>query len=198
VARAQLADVAERNVMETTLLAFALAAIAFFGPATGFAASPAKPIDKEVRAALSTLYEAEPGAKALGAQAKGILVFPTVRRAGLVIGGQHGDGALLKKGKIVDYYTTNAISVGLEAGAQSYSFAVFFMTDAALSKFEKSDGFELGAEANVVVLDAGAAAGASTGTAGAPVYAVAFGQRGLMGGISLQGTRITKTKSDGK
>jgi lipid-binding SYLF domain-containing protein len=184
--------------MHAISIAFALAVCALFAPFTAAAATSGKPIDKEVKAALATLYEQEPGAKALGAKAKGILVFPTVRRAGLVIGGQHGDGALLKKGKIVDYYTTNAISVGLEAGAQSYSFAVFFMTDEALGKFEKSDGFELGAEANVVVLDAGAAAGASTGTAGAPVYAVAFGQKGLMGGVSLQGTKITKAKSDGK
>jgi lipid-binding SYLF domain-containing protein len=72
------------------------------------------------------------------------------------------------------------------------------MTDEALSKFEKSDGFEIGAEANVVFLDSGAAAGASTATAGAPVYGVAFGQKGLMGGVSLQGTKITKAKPGGK
>ena len=72
------------------------------------------------------------------------------------------------------------------------------MTDDALSKFEKSDGFELGAEANVVFLDAGAAAGASTATTGSPVYGVAFGQKGLMGGVSLQGTKITKAKADGR
>jgi lipid-binding SYLF domain-containing protein len=184
--------------MRSSLLAFALAACALLAPVAAGAASTGKPIDKEVRAALATLYEKEPGAKALGAKAKGILVFPTVRRAGLIVGGQHGDGALLKKGKIVDYYSTSAISVGLEAGAQSYSFALFFMTDEALGTFEKSDGFELGAEANAVVLDAGAAAGASTGTAGAPIYAVAFGQKGLMGGVSVQGTKITKAKSEGK
>jgi lipid-binding SYLF domain-containing protein len=179
------------------VLAMAAAALCSGGAAIA-ASSTSKPIDKEVHATLKTLYETEPGAKALGAKAKGILVFPTVRRAGLVIGGQHGEGALLKKGKIADYYTTNAISIGLEAGAQSYSFALFFMTDEALSKFEKSDGFEIGAEANVVFLDSGAAAGASTATAGAPVYGVAFGQKGLMGGVSLQGTKITKAKPDGK
>jgi lipid-binding SYLF domain-containing protein len=185
--------------MKTTLLLVAYAVIALLGPgAAGAASSASKPIDKQVRAALNTLYETEPGAKALGGKAKGILVFPNVRRAGLIVGGQHGEGALLKKGKIVDYYNTNAISIGLEAGAQSYSFALFFMTDAALAKFEKSDGFEIGAEANVVFLDAGAAAGAGTGTAGAPVYGYAFGQKGLMGGVSLQGTKITKAKSGDK
>jgi lipid-binding SYLF domain-containing protein len=179
-------------------LLFALLTWSLLGLWPAGAATSGKPIDKEVRAALATLYESEPGAKALGAKARGILVFPTIRRAGLIVGGQHGDGAMLKKGKIVDYYTANAISVGLEAGAQSYSFALFFMTDEALRKFEKSDGFELGAEANVVFLDAGAAAGASTATAGNPIYGVAFGQKGLMGGVSLQGTKITRAKADGK
>ena len=103
--------------MKATLLALAFSALAVLGPGTAVAASDSKEaIDKEVKAALNTLYEKDPGAKALAAKATGILVFPTVRRAGLVVGGQHGDGALLKKGKIVDYYTTSAISLGLEAG----------------------------------------------------------------------------------
>jgi lipid-binding SYLF domain-containing protein len=155
-------------------------------------------LDKDVKTALNALYEKEPGAKALGAQAKGILVFPTMRKAGLIVGGQHGDGALLKKGKVADYYSSNAISFGLEAGAQSFSYALFFMTDDALKKFETSDGFELGAEANVVFVDAGAGAGAGTATTGAPVYGFVFGQKGLMAGVSLQGTKITKKGAEAK
>jgi len=185
--------------MKPTLLALAFSALAILVPsAAGAASTTNESLDKEVKAALTQLYGREPGAKALGAQAKGILVFPTMRKAGLIVGGQHGEGALLKKGKIADYYTSNAISVGFEAGAQSFSYALFFMTDDALNKFEKSDGFELGAEANVVFVDAGAGAGAGTATTGAPVYGFVFGQKGLMAGISLQGTKITRKDAAAK
>jgi lipid-binding SYLF domain-containing protein len=189
--------------MKRTLLvigfAAAFSALALLVPGVAAAAGTTKEsLDKEVKASLNGLYANEPGAKALGAKAKGILVFPTMRKAGLIVGGQHGEGALLKKGKTADYYTSSAISVGFEAGAQSFSYALFFMTDDALNKFEKSDGFELGAEANVVFVDAGAAAGAGTTTTGAPVYGFVFGQKGLMAGASLQGTKITKASAEAK
>ena len=179
--------------MKPTLLALAFSALALLVPsAAGAASTTNESLDKEVKAALTQLYGREPGAKALGAQAKGILVFPTMRKAGLIVGGQHGEGALLKKGKIADYYTSNAISVGFEAGAQSFGYALFFMTDEALSKFEKADGFEIGAEANVVFIDSGAAAGAGTTTATAPVYGFVYGQKGLMAGLGLQGSKIVR------
>jgi lipid-binding SYLF domain-containing protein len=185
--------------MKPTLLALVFSALALLVPGVAAAADTTKEsLDKEVKASLNALYANEPGAKALGAKAKGILVFPTMRKAGLIVGGQHGEGALLKKGKIADYYSSSAISVGFEAGAQSFSYALFFMTDEALNKFEKSDGFELGAEANVVFVDAGAGAGAGTATTGAPVYGFVFGQKGLMAGVSLQGTKITKASAEAK
>ena len=182
--------------MKHTLLGLTFTALALLVPGVAAAASVDKAsLDKEVKASLDALNASEPGAKALAAQAKGILVFPTMRKAGFVIGGQHGDGALIKKGKIVDYYTSNAISLGLEAGAQSFAYALFFMTDDALAKFEKSDGFELGAEANVVFVDSGAGAGAGTTSSQAAVYGFVYGQKGLMAGVSLQGTKITKAEA---
>jgi len=183
--------------MKAIVLALAFSALALFGADT-VAADDKQAIDQEVKAALKTLYEKEPGAEALGAKASGILVFPNVRRAGLVVSGQSGDGAMLKKGKIADYYSSNAIAVGLEAGAQSYSVALFFMTDAALKDFESRDDYEIGAGANVVFVEAGAAAGAGSTTSPAGVYGFVFGQKGLMGGISLQGTKIKKTGSAAK
>jgi lipid-binding SYLF domain-containing protein len=183
--------------MKAALLAFVMPALGLLFPGAGLAAGD-EALDQEVKSALSALYEKEPGAKALGARAKGILMFPTVRKAGLIVGGQHGEGALLKKGKVADYYTSNAISVGLEAGAQAYSYALFFMTDEALKKFETSDGFEIGGEANVVFVDSGAAAGAGTTSSQAAVYGFVFGQKGLMAGVSLQGTKITKKGAEGK
>ena len=177
--------------MKAALLTFGIFALTLLFPGAAAAASN-ESLDNEVKSALSALYEKEPGAKALGAQAKGVLMFPTIRKAGLIVGGQHGEGALLKNGKVADYYTSNAISVGLEAGVQSYSYALFFMTDEALKKFESSDGFEIGGEANVVFVDSGAGAGAGTTSSQPAVYGFVFGQKGLMAGVSLQGTKITK------
>jgi lipid-binding SYLF domain-containing protein len=185
--------------MKATLLVTiaAFAALALLLPRAAAPASD-QSLDTEVKSALTALYEKEPGAKALGAKAKGILLFPTIRKAGFIVGGQHGEGALLKKGKVADYYTSNAVSIGLEAGAQSYSYALFFMTDEALKKFESSDGFEIGGEANVVFVDSGAAAGAGTTSSQSAVYGFVFGQKGLMAGASLQGTKIAKKGAEGK
>ncbi len=178
-------------VLVVSFLAFALLC-------AGPAAAAKESIDQEVKASLEALYAKEAGAKALGDKAKGILVFPNVRKAGFVVSGQHGDGAMLKKGKIADYYSSSAVGVGLEAGAQSYAFALFFMTDETLKDFENRDEYELGAGANVVFVDSGAAAGAGSAVSPAGIYGFVFGQKGLMAGISLQGTKITKTGSAAK
>ena len=182
--------------MKHAVLALAFSALALLVHGMSAAATVDKAsLDKEVKASLETLNAKEPGAKALAAQAKGILVFPTMRKAGFVIGGQHGEGALVKKGKVADYYTSNAISVGIEAGAQAFSYALFFMTDDALKKFEESDGYELGGQANVVFIESGAAGGAGTQSSQAAVYGFVYGQKGLMAGVSLQGTKITKAEA---
>jgi lipid-binding SYLF domain-containing protein len=149
-------------------------------------------LDEDVRAALKTLYESAPAASALGAKAKGILVFPNIVKAGFIVGGQGGDGALLKNGKRVAYYNSAAVSVGLQAGAQSFAFAIFFMSDAVMKSFESSTGFEIGVGPSVVIVDAGAARDINTLTAKSDVYAFVFGQKGLMAGVGLQGTKITK------
>jgi lipid-binding SYLF domain-containing protein len=177
---------------------FAVSFLMFSLLCAGPAAAAKESIDQEVKAALQALYAKEAGAKALGDKAKGILVFPNVRKAGFVVSGQQGDGAMLKKGRITDYYSSSALGVGLEAGAQSYSFALFYMTDEALKDFENRDEYELGAGANVVFVDSGAAAGAGSAVSPAGVYGFVFGQKGLMAGVSLQGTKIKKTGSAAK
>lgn len=169
-----------------------LASMALFGAVSAMAAAPA--VDADVKASLEALYQESPTAQALGKNAKGILVFPNVVKAGLVVGGQTGEGALLKQGKVVGHYKTSAVSVGLQAGAQSYAYAIFFMSDKVMKDFEKSKGFEVGVGPNVVVVDSGAAKDINTLTAKADVYAFVYGQKGLMGGVGLQGTKITKTK----
>jgi lipid-binding SYLF domain-containing protein len=155
-------------------------------------AADAKTIDRDSRAALQSLFASSPGAKALNDKAKGTLVFPKVLKAGLVIGAQGGDGALIVNGQTVGYYNTAAVSVGLQAGAQEFGYALFFMTDQVLNDFKKSKGFEIGVGPTVVFLDAGAAKDLNTLTAKSDVYAIIFDQKGLMAGLGLQGSKITK------
>ncbi|HBJ86465.1 MAG TPA: twin-arginine translocation pathway signal protein [Verrucomicrobiales bacterium] len=176
--------------IRTTLLCL-WASLAMLGAGVAGAASGPQ-IDMEVQAALKTLYASSPTAKALGDRATGILVFPKIVKAGFVIGGQDGDGALLKRGKRVAYYNAAALSVGLQAGVQSFAFAIFFMRDADMEAFEKSNGFEIGVGPSIVVLDSGAGQDINTLTSKSDVYAFVYGQTGLMAGVGLQGTKITK------
>ena len=139
-----------------------------------------------------TLYQTTPGAKLLADHAKGILVFPNVVKGGFVVAGQYGDGALRRGGKTVGYYRSLAASVGLQAGAQSYSYALFFMDDASLEYLQKSQGWELGTGPGLVVLDQGFEKNLSTTTLHKGVYAFVFGAKGLMAGIDIQGSKITR------
>jgi lipid-binding SYLF domain-containing protein len=149
-------------------------------------------LDQDVAAALQALYDGSPAAKALGEKAKGILVFPNVTKAGFIVGGQGGDGSLLKNGKTAGYYNTAAASVGLQAGIQTYGFAIFFMSDKEMKAFEKSKGWQIGVGPNVVIVDSGAAKDLSTLTGKADIFAFIFDQKGLMAGIGIQGSKITK------
>ncbi len=177
--------------------AVSLAALALLSaPAFALSASDSE-FDQRVDAALSALYKNAPSAKTLAEKAKGILVFPDVAKAGLVVGAQGGDGALIKNGQKVAYYHTTALSVGLQAGAQKFGYALFFMTDAAMDDFEKSKNFELGVGPSVVFVDKGAARDINTLTAHSDVYGFTFGQKGLMAGVGLQGTKISRLPETG-
>lgn len=177
----------------TILLVLALAAGAFINPHSTFAASAAE-IDRDVKGALEKLYAKSPKAKSLGEKAKGILVFPGIVKGGFIVGGQYGEGGLLKGGKVVGYYNTVQVSYGLQAGIQKHGYALFLMSDAAMKWIDKSDGWEIGTGPSIVVMDAGAASSASTTTLQSEIYAFFFDQKGLMGGLGLQGTKITKMK----
>jgi lipid-binding SYLF domain-containing protein len=147
-------------------------------------------IDRDSAAALKALYDKTPAAKALCAKAKGVLVFPRIVKAGLVVGGQGGEGALIRNGKTVGYYGTAGMSVGLQAGAQAFGYALFFMSDSALNYVKNSDGWEIGVGPSIVILDSATARALTTTTAHADVYAFFFDQQGLMAGMGLQGTKI--------
>lgn len=159
------------------------------------APAQASQLDEDIDAALKTLYDTTPAAKALGEKAKGILAFPNITKAGFIIGGQGGNGALIKKDKKVGYYNTAAVSVGMQAGIQTYGYALFFMSDAVMKDFEKSKGWEIGVGPSIVVIDSGMGRDVSTLTAKADIYAFIFDQKGLMAGVGLKGSKITKLKT---
>ena len=148
-------------------------------------------IDREVDAALKSLYASSPVARSLRSKAKAILVFPAIVKGGFVVGAQAGEGALLKGGHTTAYYRTVAASYGLQAGIQKFGYAMFLMNDNALAYLERSEGWEIGAGPSVVVVDAGMAKTLTTTTLREDVYAVVFNQKGLMAGIGLQGSKIT-------
>ena len=149
-------------------------------------------VDQDAEAALAKLYETTPAAKMLASKATGILIFPNIVKAGFLIGGQYGEGALRKGGNTVGHYNITSASYGLQAGAQSFGYAMFFMTKADLAYLGQSAGWELGVGPSVVAVDAGMAKTLTTTTARAGIYAFIFGQRGLMAGLGLQGSKISK------
>ena len=109
-----------------------------------------------------------------------------------MVGGQYGEGTLFKGGKPAAYYSTGGVSYGLQAGAQKFGYAMFFMNDNALSQLDKADGFEVGVGPSVVVMDEGMAKTMTTTTMKDDIYAFIFGQKGLMAGIGIQGNKITR------
>jgi lipid-binding SYLF domain-containing protein len=159
-------------------------------------AMTAAEIDAEVQKALSDLYAQSETAKDFGAAAKGILVFPDVYKAGFLVGASFGDGALQKNGRTAGYYRTLEASYGLQAGVQSFGYVLFFMQDEALKYLDKSDGWELGVGPSLVVVDKGFAGSMSTTTAKDDIYAFFFDQKGLMAGLGLKGSKITRIHPD--
>jgi len=175
---------------KTVLLVCVLGVLVYAGD-VAMAASAAE-IDRDVNAALKVLYDSEPGTEALAGKAKGILVFPSIVKGGFLVGAQYGEGALRKGSKTVAYYNSVAASYGWQAGIQSFGYALFFMTDSALKYLESSGGWEIGSGPSIVVVDQGAATGLTTTTAKDDIYAFFFSQKGLMAGLGLQGSKITK------
>jgi len=159
-------------------------------------AAGARQIDAEATQALNNLYQSTPGAQALGNKAKAILIFPSIVKGGFIVAGQWGDGALRKRGKTVAYYRSVAASYGFQAGVQSFGYVLFFMDNDSLRYLDQSDGWEIGSGPSLVVLDQGFGKNVSTTTMQKGVYAFIFDQKGLMGGIGLQGSKITRITPD--
>jgi lipid-binding SYLF domain-containing protein len=186
-----------RMKMRTRSMTGVLVAIAFICAAHPSVAqekgkTEAAKLTTESKAALQKLYASAELAKLLGPKAQAILVFPKVTKAGLGIGGQYGEGSLLKNGTAAAYYKTTGASFGLQAGSQQYGYAMFFMNAKALNEFVNASGFEVGVGPSVVLVDEGMAKTTTTNTLKDDIYAFVFGQKGLMAGLGIQGNKITK------
>lgn len=171
-----------------------LAVVTFSLSATSSQANAAtvEDLNMDAAQALQTLYKHNPVAETISKNAKEILVFPNVIKAGLIFGGSYGEGVLMKGADVEGYYNTVSGSWGWQAGAQSYSYVVFLMTDKAKSYLEKSDGWSIGVGPTVVVVDEGIAKDLSSTTLRDDAYAFIFDQQGLMAGLSIEGTKITR------
>jgi lipid-binding SYLF domain-containing protein len=155
-------------------------------------AKSAEEIDAGVNQTLDKLYAQSSAAKELGAKARGILVFPTITKGGFIVGGEYGEGALRAGGKSQGYYSSASGSVGLQIGVASRSLVIMFLTDQALKDFTSANGWEAGVNADVAVVEAGASGSFDTTTAKNPVVAFNFGDKGLMAGVSVEGTKVSK------
>ena len=183
------------TMMATASVAAALLLMAGCTTNMGPAASLAQQettIDNGVDTTLSTLYSSVPGAQELARKASGILVFPRVYAAGLVVGGEHGRGALVVGGRTVGYYQTTGLSLGLQAGAESKGLVFMFMTRDALDRFRAGNGWTAGVDASVAVLKAGANGTLDTASATAAVNAFALTNSGLMAAANVEGTKVSK------
>lgn len=178
------------------LAALALGATSLIGCTTttssGTASSKRREIDAGVDNALSRLYSNVGGSRELVGKARGVLVFPSVVAAGLIVGGEYGTGSLREGGQTTGYYSTATGSFGLQIGAQSKTVVFLFMTQDALNKFKSSNGWTAGADASVAVLKVGANGNIDTSTATQPVLGFVMTNAGLMANLSLEGTKVSK------
>jgi len=185
-----------QSMRSTTIRFGVLAALLLLAIPQTTLADTAREINRDVDIALKNLYQSTPAAKKMAGVAKGILVFPSIIKGGFIIGGQYGEGALRVGGKTTGFYRTVSASYGLQAGAQTFGYALFFLSDSDLKYLKNSGGWEIGVGPSVVVVDEGLARSFTTTTAKSGIYAFFFDQKGLMAGLGIQGSKITEIQPD--
>lgn len=160
----------------------------------GFQANAAKKIllDAQIEEAIEDFYDHTSAGERLAKKAKGMLVFPRVKKAGIGVGGEYGEGALLVDGKIKQYYNVASASVGFQLGVQVKSQIILFMEKDALRKFQRADGWEVGLDGSVALATLGAGGEIEGKTINEPVIGFIFGNKGLMYNLSLEGSKISK------
>jgi len=179
------------RVVVSALCACLLVTLMF--PATGHAKT-AQEIDASVNAVLDRFMAQVKNSNQFLHNAKGVLVFAGVIKAGIGIGGEYGEGALRIGGKTAAYYSIGAASIGLQLGAQKKDIIIVFLQDEALKKFQMSQGWQVGVDGSVVVVDLGADASIDTTKINQPVVGFVIGQKGLMYNLTLEGSKISKLK----
>lgn len=155
-------------------------------------AATAEDLNKDSEQALANLTKTNPLAAKLKGNAKAVLIFPNIVKAGLVFGGAYGEGVLKTGSKVEGYYNSVSGSWGLQAGAQSFGYVLFLMSDRVIDQLKDAHGWEIGVGPTVVVVDEGAAKNLSTSTLQDDAYAFIFNQQGLMAGISIEGTKVSR------
>ena len=178
--------------MHAVLTVIMITVLSGFGMARVAVAASAGEIDTKVNGTLEEFKKTVPGGAEFLGKSSGALVFPTITKAGLVVGGEFGEGALRVGGKSVDYYNIASASFGFQIGAQQYSIVMVFLSDEALKGFRESKGWEAGVDGSVAVAEWGAGDDINTKTFKDPIVAFVFGNKGLMAGISIEGSKITK------
>ncbi|HEY5237113.1 MAG TPA: YSC84-related protein [Rhizomicrobium sp.] len=157
-------------------------------------AATTQDLDRDSDQALQMLYRTNPLAEEISRKARAILVFPNIVKAGFVFGGAYGEGELKQGSKIDGYYNSFTGSWGLQAGAQSYGYVVFLMNKRAVDYIHRTQGWEIGVGPTVVIVDQGVAKNLSTSTLKDDAYGFIFDQQGLMAGVSIEGTKISRIK----
>ena len=173
------------------LAAIGLIMLSLFASTTAFADSKAE-IDASVSQALKQFYAHNLKHKEFAGKAAGMLVFPHITKGGVGVAGEFGEGVLQVKDMTVDYYNITSASVGLTLGIASRSEIVMFMTQESLDKFKKSNGWKIGVDAGVAIMSLGAGGQYDTKTLQKPILGFVFGEKGLIGDLSLEGSKVTK------
>ena len=177
--------------LKPLIVALVVGAIGLSGAA--FAATP-EDLHKDSNHALSILVEANPIAADISKRAKAILIFPNIVKAGLIFGGAYGEGILKQQDKVDGYYNSVTASFGWQAGAQSYGYIVFLMSDKAIKYVRDTQGWEIGIGPTVVMVNEGVAKNLSTSSLKEDAYAFIFDQQGLMASLSIEGTKISRIR----
>ena len=165
-----------------------------FASVGAFAATP-EDLNKDSDQALQMLTKANPVAADISKRAKAVLIFPNIVKAGLIFGGAYGEGVLKQDGKIDGYYNSVTASFGWQAGAQSYGYVVFLMSDKAIKYVHDTHGWEIGTGPTVVMVNEGVAKNLSTSSLKKDAYAFIIDQQGLMASLSIEGTKISKIRN---
>jgi lipid-binding SYLF domain-containing protein len=173
-------------IRRRTILALLLAALTLAGSADFANAS--------VRETLNLLYRRVPGSQDLVARSAGVLVFPTIVKAGFGIGGEYGEGELLIAGRSAGRYNTIGGSIGFQWGAQARSVIIIFMTPSALAGFRRADGWKVGVDGSVAIITVGAGGSVDSSKVTSPVVGFILDPKGLMYNLTLEGTKITRMR----